>query len=392
MTSFAKNIIVKQLSSLKIGQITLQEKDQTQSFGNDTGLSAQLTVHHPRFYHKLLLQGSMGAAKSFMDGDWSTDNLTELLRILIQNERVMVALDTPYSKAKRWLMDMIAKIRYNNRSRAREYIHSHYDLGNTFFSTFLDESLMYSCAIFDQPDEDLHQAQLRKIDAISQQLNPQPTDHILEIGSGWGGMAIHLAEKYGCQVTTTTISEQQYKAVAQRIEEHGLKDKITLLNQDYRDLTGSFDKIVSIEMIEAVGCQYFDSFFKQCDALLKPGGVMLLQAITMNDQSYDYAKEHVDFIRKYIFPGGCLPSVKAMGDSIASNTKLQWLSLTDIGQNYVPTLQHWYNNFNDNLARVRELGFSDEFIRMWQYYFCYCEAGFKERYISDVHCLFKKRA
>ncbi|MCB1828403.1 MAG: class I SAM-dependent methyltransferase, partial [Coxiellaceae bacterium] len=332
---FAKNIIVKQLSSIDSGQIILVDNKATATFGKNTGLSATVTVNHPRFYHKLLYQGSLGAAKSYMDGDWSTDNLTALMRILIQNESVMNALDTPYSKAKRWIVDMMARLRHNNRSRAREYIHSHYDLGNTFFSTFLDESLMYSCAIFDHPNDNLHNAQLRKIEAICQQLQPKASDHILEIGTGWGSMAIHLAEKYGCQVTTTTISEQQYNAVSKRIAERGLDDKITLLNKDYRDLTGSFDKIVSIEMIEAVGYQYFDSYFKQCNNLLKPGGVMLLQAITMNDQSYDYAKEHVDFIRKYIFPGGCLPSVKAMGESIARNTKLQWLSLTDIGQNYV---------------------------------------------------------
>lgn len=387
----AKNWVLDYFSKIQVGQIFLQEGDEHYTFGNKGELHANINIVNPQFYSKSLSHGSLGAAQSFIDGDWQTNDLTTLLRIIIQNEHLMQKIDNPISKLQRFALDIVAKIKKNTPSRSREHIHAHYDLGNTFFQTFLDETLLYSCAIFASPDESLYDAQMRKMERICELLAPKPTDHILEIGTGWGSLAIYLAQTYACHVTTTTISTEQFNYVNERIHTLNLQDKITLLNQDYRDLQGQFEKIVSIEMIEAVGHQYFDTFFGKCDQLLKPGGLLMIQAITMNEQTYDNAKEHIDFIKKYVFPGSCLPSIFRMGKSIAEQTDLQWLSLNDIGRNYATTLHHWHDRFMNNLDAVRAQNFSEEFIRLWQYYLCYCEAGFIEDYISDVQLLWRKR-
>lgn len=389
--NLSRKLVLKKLENLEFGTVVVQEKDQKYSFGSSSLLNASIRVNNGSFYSNLIMHGSLGAAQSYIDGEWESDQLTDLLRIIIRNESTMNQLDGSINKIPQALIDFFAKLKKNTITRAKNYIHAHYDLGNDFFKTFLDDTLMYSCALFESPDDDLYDAQKRKIKRIVEQLSVQPGDHILEIGTGWGELAIHLVQNFDCHVTTTTISEQQYEFVKNRIETLNLQDKITLLNQDYRLLQGQYDKIVSIEMIEAVGYQFFDEFFKKCDRLLKTDGLLMIQAITINEQTYEMAKEHVDFIKKYIFPGGCLPSINRIGKSVADHTNLQWLSLTDIGKNYVPTLRRWHQHFMANIDQVRELGFSEHFIRTWQYYFCYCEAGFEEEYISNVHLLWRKR-
>ncbi|MBX9586616.1 MAG: cyclopropane-fatty-acyl-phospholipid synthase family protein [Gammaproteobacteria bacterium] len=391
MKKLAKNAVLGNLRKLQSGLIIVHDGTQEWVFGSAGGLSAKVHIHSNAFYKKLLMHGSLGAAESYIAGDWHTDDLTALLRIIIQNQEVMNHLDGRFAKALQGLRAAVVRLRSNTLTRARRNIHAHYDLGNDFFQTFLDETLMYSSAVFTSPVQNLHQAQLTKIKNIAEKLSPNEHDHILEIGTGWGSLAIHLAQEFHCHVTTTTISTEQYRYVKARIHALNLENKITLLNQDYRELHGQFDKIVSIEMIEAVGHKHFNQFFKKCDSLLKPGGLFMLQAITMNEQSYDQAIKNIDFIKKYIFPGGCLPSIHGMGKSIAQHTRLQWLSLTDIGKHYADTLAHWHERFLNNIETVRGLGFSEEFIRTWQYYFCYCEAGFHEQYISDVQVVLQKR-
>lgn len=391
MSKLAKKLVIHKLSQLQAGQIILHDQQEQYAFGQAGGLSATVQVINPKFYTASLLHGSLGIAQSYIDGDWQTDNLTNLIRIVIQNEEAMRKLDSAFTKFPYLLMDLLAKIQKNTVGRARKYIHAHYDMGNEFFQTFLGDTLMYSCGIFETPEDTLESAQMRKINKIVEKLAPKPDDHILEIGTGWGTLAIYLAQNYGCRVTTTTISDEQYRFVEARILKLNLQDRITLLNQDYRKLQGKFDKIVSIEMIEAVGHQYFDAFFAQCDHLLKPGGLLMIQAIIINEQTYEQAKEHLDFIKKHIFPGSCLPSIYRMGQSIANHTNFQWLSLNDIGRNYTTTLLMWNERFMQNLEKVRQLGFSEQFIRLWQYYLCYCAAGFQEDYISDVQLLLRKR-
>jgi cyclopropane-fatty-acyl-phospholipid synthase len=391
MSKLAKKLVIRKLSQLQAGQIILHDEQEQYAFGQAAGLSASVQVVNSKFYTASLLHGSLGIAQSYIDGDWQTDNLTTLIRIVIQNEEAMRKLDSAFTKFPYLLVDLLAKIQKNTVGRARKYIHAHYDMGNEFFNTFLGDTLMYSCGIFETPEDTLECAQMRKINRIVEKLAPKPDEHILEIGTGWGTFAIYLAQNYGCRVTTTTISDEQYRFVEARILKLNLQDRITLLNQDYGKLQGKFDKIVSIEMIEAVGHQYFDAFFAQCDQLLKPGGLLMIQAIIINEQTYEQAKKHLDFIKKHIFPGSCLPSVHRMGQSIANHTNLQWLSLNDIGRNYTTTLLMWHERFMQNLEKIRQLGFSEEFIRLWQYYLCYCAAGFQEDYISDVQLLLRKR-
>ena len=272
----------------------------------------------------------------------------------------------------------------NTHKGSRKNIVAHYDLGNEFFNLFLDPTMLYSAGIFNHPQDTMHQASLNKLERICDRLRLQPDDHVLEIGTGWGSLAIFAAQNYGCKVTTTTISDEQYAYTAKRIVDEGLTEQITLLKQDYRHLKGQFDKIISIEMIEAVGHHYFDTFFAQCSRLLKPQGEMLLQAITIADQRFDSAKSEVDFIKRYIFPGSCIPSVDAISDSLRKATDLRMLNLEDIGVHYGLTLKKWREAFVANVDEVRAQGFSEAFIRMWEFYLCYCEGGFYERVISDV--------
>jgi cyclopropane-fatty-acyl-phospholipid synthase len=278
----------------------------------------------------------------------------------------------------------------NSRDGSRRNIAAHYDLGNDFFALFLDETLAYSCGVFEREDATLHEAQLAKFDRICRRLRLTAADHLLEIGTGWGGLAIHAAARYGCRVTTTTISREQHALAAQRIAQAGLEDRVTLLLEDYRDLDGSYDKLVSVEMIEAVGHQYLDDYTAQCSRLLAPEGAMLLQAITIQDQFYEAALESVDFIQRYIFPGSFIPSVTAIVDSVRRSTDMKVFHLEDIGPHYATTLGRWRTSFLARLDDVRRLGYPESFLRMWDFYLCYCEGGFLERQLGDVQMLLTK--
>jgi cyclopropane-fatty-acyl-phospholipid synthase len=303
---------------------------------------------------------------------------------------VLDGMEAGLARATRPMQKVLHWFNRNTRDGSRKNIAAHYDLGNDFFGLFLDDTMMYSSAMFLHPAMTLKEAQLVRLQTICRRLDLQPTDHVIEIGTGWGGFAIYAASRYGCRITTTTISKEQYAFAVERIAVAGLEDRVTVLLSDYRDLEGQYDKLVSIEMIEAVGHQYYDTFFAKCGSLLKADGSMLLQTITIADQRYEQAKNAVDFIQRYIFPGSCIPSVTAMTSSITRSTDLRLLHLQDIGPHYAMTLRKWRANLFGNLDKVKALGYSDAFIRMWEYYFCYCEGSFAERVIGDVHMLLVK--
>ncbi|MDA8139071.1 MAG: cyclopropane-fatty-acyl-phospholipid synthase [Desulfobacteraceae bacterium] len=390
----SRRIVFKLLKQIKVGQITLiDEQANRHTFGASSGpsaLTAVLHVHHPHTYTRTVFAGSIGTSEAFMAGLWSTDRLTDLIRIIILNQHLFKDLDRGWMRLTEPLYKFYHFLRRNTPSGSRENIVAHYDLGNEFYQLFLDETMTYSAGIFEHPESTLKAASIAKYDRICKKLNLSSTDHVLEIGTGWGGFALHAARNYGCLVTTTTISGHQYAMARQRIEEAGLKDRITLLKKDYRHLEGSYDKLVSIEMIEAVGHHYLGAFFKKCGDLLRDGGLMLLQAITIKDQAYDQHRRSVDFIKRYIFPGSCIPSMAAMIRAVTDKTDMNLCHMEDITRHYVRTLAEWRKRFFQNIAEVRRLGFSEAFIRMWEYYLCYCEAGFAERHIGNVQMLLAK--
>ena len=388
-----RRIVHGRLRGLELGRLTVIDSEGSISFGQYSEacpLQATVTVHDPSIYSRLALRGSIGVGESYMAGEWSCDDLTALVRIFVLNRAIMDGLEKGFARLAMPLFRLMHFMRRNTKAGSRANIAAHYDLGNEFYKLFLDESMMYSSAIFPSRNSSLLDASIAKIDRICRKLELSPADHLLEIGTGWGGFALHAAERYGCQVTTTTISKEQFRLAKERIDAAGLSDRITVLRKDYRELDGQFDKLVSIEMIEAVGHRYFDTYFQACSRLLKPNGMMLLQSITIADQEYERAKRAVDFIQHYIFPGGCLPSLAAISQSIAHVTDLRLFHLEDIGPHYATTLQHWRERFFANLDQVRGMGFSDSFIRMWEFYLCYCEGGFTERAIGTVQMLLTK--
>jgi cyclopropane-fatty-acyl-phospholipid synthase len=390
LESLARRVVRARLESLRNGQIVVTENGRHESFGgvtDDLPLTVQLTVNDPRFYSDIAFGGAVGAGESYIHGCWSCDELTTLVRILVKNRDVLLDMDGGTSYLTKPLQKIFHRLNRNTRDGSRRNIAAHYDLGNDFYSLWLDKRMMYSSAIFEHADISLDVASAAKLDRICRKLDLGPDDHVLEIGAGWGGFAIFAAENYGCRVTTTTISKQQHHYARYAIAEAGLEDRIALLQSDYRDLEGQYDKLVSIEMIEAVGHEYHDAYFGKCCELLKRDGLMLLQAITIADQHYDRAKKTVDFIKRYIFPGGCLTSVTAMSDTLTRVTDMRIVDLEDIGPHYAETLQRWRERFFANIDAVRGMGFSEEFIRMWQYYLCYCEGGFLERAIGNVQLL-----
>ncbi len=390
LESLARRVVRSRLKSLRNGQVVLTENGRHETFGavtHDLPLTVQLTVNDPRFYSDIAFGGAVGAGESYIHGCWSCNELTTLVRILVKNRDVLLDMDSGTSYLTKPLQKIFHRLNRNTRDGSRRNIAAHYDLGNEFYALWLDKRMMYSGAIFEYADSSLDVAAVAKLDRICRRLDLGPGDHVLEIGAGWGGFAIHAAANYGCHVTTTTISKQQHDYARDAIERAGLEDRITLLQSDYRDLEGQYDKLVSIEMIEAVGHEFHDTYFRKCCDLLKRDGQMLLQAITIADQHYDRAKKTVDFIKRFIFPGGCLTSVTAMSETLTRVTDMRIVNLEDIGPHYATTLQHWRERFFDNLEAVRGMGFSEEFIRMWQYYLCYCEGGFLERAIGNVQML-----
>lgn len=388
-----RRAVFQRLEKLTQGCVTVVDADGSHAFGQvsaDCPLRATVVIHDPNAYQRLALRGSIGVGEGYMEGEWSCDDLPSLVRIFVINQNALLELEKGLTRLMMPLFRWLYARRDNSQRGSRANIAAHYDLGNEFYRLFLDETLMYSSAIFPTPDAGLREASIVKLDCICRKLDLKPEDHLLEIGSGWGGFALHAAQHYGCRVTTTTISREQYRLTCERVREAGLEEQITVLCQDYRDLRGHYDKLVSIEMIEAVGERHLETYFRTCAQLLKPCGMMLLQAITIADQKYDQYRREVDFIRHYIFPGGFLPSITAIAETLTRATDLRVFHLEDIGAHYATTLRHWRERFLANLDRVQALGFPETFIRMWDYYLCYCEGGFRERAIGTVQVLMTK--
>lgn len=395
VAGFAKSQILSHLQQLQYGHLRLIEGDEVYFFGKataETPVTASIQVHDARFYGEIAFGGSIGAGEAYMLGYWSSDNLTDVVRLMCLNQGVMDQLEGGYQWLTKPIMRILHWLNSNTTEGSRKNIAAHYDLGNSLFELFLDPSMMYSSAIFNDQTPSLQAASELKLKTICDKLDLQPGDHVLEVGTGWGGFAIYAARHYGCKVTTTTISQQQYQLAKQRVEAAGLSDHVTLLLEDYRHLQGQYDKLVSIEMIEAVGYQFYDTYFAKVSALLKPTGLALIQAITIADQRYESAKKSVDFIQRYIFPGSCIPSNTAMLNSITRVSDMRLYDLEDIGPHYATTLRMWRENFFANISQVRQLGYSEEFINMWEFYLCYCEGGFAERALGDVHLLLAKPA
>ena len=387
---FARRIVFSRLGKLQHGQIVLAEDGEQHTFGHlsdDFPSTVHLEVLNPRFFSDIAFGGSIGAGEAYINGHWVCAELSNLLRILLQNRAVLEQMDSGMAMLSTPVQKFLHVLNKNTRRGSRKNIAAHYDIGNDFYKLWLDPSMMYSSAYFTTPETPLEDAATEKLDRICRKLSLSAEDSVIEIGTGWGGFAIHAARHYGCHVTTTTISEQQYDYAKQAVIDAGLEDKITLLLKDYRDLDGQFDKLVSIEMIEAVGHEFHDQYFQRCRELLKPDGQMLLQAITIADQRYDEYKTGVDFINRYIFPGGCLTSVTDMSQTMTRHTDMRVIHLEDFGSHYATTLRKWHDNFLARIDEVRELGYSDAFIRMWQYYLCYCESAFIERATGVVQML-----
>ncbi len=387
---FARGAVLSRLAGIKTGRIVIEDGDERIPFGQgieDAELHGTIRVKDRRFYSDIALAGSIGAGEAYMAGSWTTDDLTALAQIMIRNRAVMEGMDGGLARLANPVRRFIHYLNRNTKTGSQRNIAAHYDLGNDFFELILDRTLMYSCAIFERAGATLEEAATAKVDRICRKLDLRAHDHLVEIGTGWGGFAIHAAKNYGCRITTTTISRAQHDYAVKKIAAEGLADRITVLLKDYRDLTGQFDKAVSIEMIEAVGHQFLDSYFRKCGELLKPDGMMLLQAITITDREYAGALKRVDFIRKYIFPGSFIPSVTALCDSITRSSDMRLFHLEDLTPNYAETLKNWRTRMFNNLERVRALGYPEEFIWMWEFYLCYCEAGFRERYIGDVQMI-----
>jgi cyclopropane-fatty-acyl-phospholipid synthase len=392
LNRLVKQAIIGRLGSLQYGSLTLIDADDCRRFGQTrTGEPhLTLTIHDPAAWVDIAFSGGLGAGEAYMAGRWHCDDLTGLAQLFLRNPQVLYGLNRGPGRLVSLVNKVWHALRRNTLQGSRRNIAAHYDLGNEMFELFLDDTMMYSCAIFERPQATLLQASIEKLDRVCRKLELHPGDHLLEIGSGWGGLALHAARHYGCRVTTTTISREQYDMARKRISQAGLDDRVTVLRKDYRELSGQYDKLVSIEMIEAVGHAYFDTYFEKCSSLLKPDGLMLLQSITIAEQRYAAARRSVDFIQRYIFPGGCLPSVAVISDAVARNTDMRLLHLEDIGPHYATTLKHWRERFMARLDAVRALGYSEEFIRMWEYYLCYCEGGFRERAIGTAQVLLGK--
>lgn len=351
---------------------------------------AQLEIIDPKFYRNALRQGSLGVAASWINHGWETPNLTTLLRTFSRNTEVT----DRFGQGISWLASLLALRRHQRRANtlagSKKNIHDHYDLGNDFFALILDDTMTYSSGLFKTKQTTLKEASIAKLDCICQMLELQPKDHVIEIGCGWGSFAIHAAQHYGCRITGVTISPEQHRLATQRVADAGLTGQVEFRLCDYRHVNGQFDKLASIEMIEAVGHSYLPLFFRKCSSLLLPGGKMALQAITLPNERYDQYLRGSDFIQQYIFPGGCLLSQDTIEKHVADHTDLIINDIKDIGIHYAETLRRWQKNFWEHEKEIRSLGYSEDFIRIWHYYFCYCEAGFDELYLGDLQILLTK--
>jgi len=383
--------VMRQLGQLKNGHLVVIENGERLMFGDcGAGLVGEVQIHDTSVWGMIASNGSIGAGEAFIHGYWSSPDLTKVIRVLVSNMQVLDAMEGGLARLGRPLIRGLHWVNRNTRKGSQKNIAAHYDLGNEMFEQFLDPTMMYSAAQFLKADDTLEQAQLNKLERICQKLDLKPEDHLLEIGTGWGSMALFAAQHYGCKVTTTTLSKEQFDYTQARVEALGLQDQVTLLLEDYRDLTGQYDKLVSIEMIEAVGHHFLSSYFKQCSHLLKPHGLMLLQAITIREQRYEQAKSSVDFIQRYIFPGGALPSVQKMLEIVGKDTDMNLMHMEDFGLHYAKTLRLWHENFRRAHGRLTELGYDEYFLRLWEFYLCYCEGGFLERSIGTAQLLLAK--
>lgn len=389
LTALARGAVLSRLAGLDAGGLVLHESGKSWRFG-DGGDEVRVEVLHPAFWGDVAFGGSVGAGEAYMDGAWRCDDLVGLMRLLLRNRAVLDGMEGGLARLSAPLRGLLHRLNRNTRAGSRRNIAAHYDLGNDFYRLWLDETLMYSCAVFERPDMGLARASAAKLERICRKLELGPADHVLEIGTGWGGFALHAARHHGCRVTTATISQRQYELAHRRVWEAGLERRVEVVLADYRDLGGQYDKLVSIEMVEAVGADHLEAYFRQCGRLLKPQGAMLLQAITIADQRYEAALKEVDFIQKHIFPGGFLPSVTALATAMTAASDLRTVHLEDIGPHYAETVARWRANFLGQLDAVRGLGFDERFIRMWEFYLAYCEGGFRERDIGTVQMLLAK--
>jgi cyclopropane-fatty-acyl-phospholipid synthase len=388
-----RRLFLAKLAGLELGEVTVIDGSERRRFGRRSAnfdLHATIEVLHPQTYADVAFGGTTGAGEAYMRGFWRSDDLTSLVRILIRNRHVLNALDSGSAIASAPLHRLLHFLNRNNPDGSKRNIAAHYDLGNELFALFLGETMAYSCGVFEREDSTLDEAQIAKFERICLKLKLSPADHLVEIGTGWGGLAMHAAKNHGCRVTTTTISREQHDWAAERIRAAGLNDRITLLMDDYRDLRGKYDKMVSVEMIEAVGHQFLDTYIGQCSRLLKPDGAMLLQAITIRDQLYESAARGIDFIQRFIFPGSFLPTVSVIADSVRRVTDMKVFHMEDIGPHYATTLRVWRENFFARLPEVRRLGYPDAFVRMWDFYLSYCEGGCHERQMGDLQILLTK--
>ena len=386
-------LLFSRLAKIEAGQVKIIDSLGEQYFGSADccdELTVEIKVIDQRFYSDIAFGGTVAAGEAYMQGYWLCNNLTGLVRIMLRNRQVMDQVEGGFSLFKAPLLRLIHWLNRNSQAGSRRNIEAHYDLGNDMFQLFLDPTMMYSCAYYADDTTSLDDAATAKLQRICDKLQLSASDHVVEIGTGWGGFAIYAATHYGCKVTTTTISKQQFEIAQQRVQAAGLEDRVTLLMEDYRDLKGTYDKLVSIEMIEAVGPQYLDTYFAKCSSLLKPDGLMLIQAITIQDQFYDQAIKSVDFIQRYIFPGGFIPSVTAISNAVKNSTDTRLFQMEDIGSHYATTLRDWRQRFFENIDQVKSLGYSEQFIAMWEFYLCYCEGGFLERTLGTSHLVFTK--
>jgi cyclopropane-fatty-acyl-phospholipid synthase len=388
---WARKLVRTKLATIRTGSLTLVDLGDIEHYGeSDAALGATVYVEDPRFYRALALRGSLGGAEAYMEGHWQSDDLTAVVRLLAANRQALTGLDLGVTRWIRPSLALLHALRRNTRAGSRRNIAAHYDLGNDFFELFLDPTLTYSSGIFESADVSMEQASVAKYERICRKLRLGPEDHVLEIGTGWGGFALHAAARHGCRVTTTTISRRQHELACRRVIEAGLTGRIDVLLEDYRDLRGSYGKLVSIEMIEAVGHAHLERFFRTCGERLRTDGAMLLQAITIPDQDYRAHTTSVDFIKRYIFPGGELVSVGAANGAAARASDLRLSHLEDLTPHYAETLRRWRRSMFENLSRMRAMGLSERFLRMWEFYLCYCEGGFEERQIGVAQMLFEK--
>jgi cyclopropane-fatty-acyl-phospholipid synthase len=388
---FCRTLLLSKLKDLREAYLVIREGQELHEFGDRSAeLKATITVHRSSFYSRTVFGGSIGNAESYVDRDWETSELTNLIRIFVINRHITQSIDGSLSAILQPIQRLFHGFRENTLKGSRENIRAHYDIGNDFFKLFLDETMMYSSGVFNTKEESLKEASMHKLKRIGERLRLSSHHRVVEIGTGWGSLAIYLAETYGCHVTTTTISTEQYAYAQEQIKSKGLENKITLLFEDYRNLTGVYDRLVSVEMIEAVGLNHLDTYFEKCSSLLKPDGLMVLQAITIRDQFYEAAKGSVDFIQRHIFPGSGIPAVHAMMNFVTKKTDLVAIEQRDYSEDYAETLKRWSENLRGNEAKITELGYPDFLHRLWQFYFSYCEGGFRERAIGLSQMTFAK--